>query len=523
MKAFSQLYQHLEAAAQDEEKTQVLEKYFKTTAPEDAVWALHLLLGNALSIGIKIRDLQVWCQQSQAIPDWLFNASYQQVGDVAETIALLCGDSNAQEGVSLHQLIEQTLLPLRTQSPAIRQQVILTLWSQMDVHMRFVLHKIMTSGLHIPSCRMLLSRAIAQAFQLPHALIAYRIEYSHRMQAEQFTAILQPDLQAIQDAQTYTLAYAPICSESADTLGIFEDWISEWKWTGLRAQFIHRKHAGFIWSEQTEVLNDKFPELMLAMQNLPVNCVLDIEIVAWENDAPLPLPVLEKRLKIKRINTQAIHETPVIAMISDLLEYAGEDIRHLPLIERRKLLLGMQLPEVLKVSDHIPASNWQELVAIHQQTHQLGVEGMYLKRKNAPYPTADMPPTWWQWKRNAYRIHAVLLYAQRAEGTTLGAYQQYTFGVWQGDQLVGIAKCSEGLHADDKRELNAYIKTHKLAKLGPVVTVSPERVYEIEFEEVYASSRHKLGLTVRHARILRSMPEINAVDADTIETVRAML
>jgi len=523
MKAFSQLYQHLEAATQDEEKTQILEKYFKTTAPEDAVWALHLLSGGALSIGIKIRDLQTWCQQSQGIPDWLFQASYQQVGDVAETIALLCGDSYAQEDISLHHLMEQNLLPLRTQSPAIREQVIHTLWGRMDVHMRFILHKIITSGLHIPSCRILLSRAIAQAFHLPHALIAYRLDYGQRMQVEQYTALVQPEEQALQDTQTYALAYAPIRAEDIHSLGVFEDWISEWKWTGLRAQFIHRAHASFIWSEQTEVLNDKFPELMLAIQNLPFYCVLDIEIVAWENDAALPLPALEKRLKSKRLHTIAIQETPVIAMISDLLEYAGEDIRHLPFIERRKLLLSMQLPEVLKVSAHIAASNWQELEAIHQRAHHPGVEGMHLKRKNAPYPTAEMPSTWWQWKRNAYRIHAVLMYAQRAEGATLGAYQQYTFGVWQGDQLAGIAKCSEGLHADDKRELNAYIKTHRLAKLGPVVTVSPERVYEIEFEEVYVSSRHKLGLTVRNARILRLMPEIKAGDADTIETVRAML
>jgi DNA ligase-1 len=301
----------------------------------------------------------------------------------------------------------------------------------------------------------------------------------------------------------------------------------EWKWDGIRAQLILRNGNIFIWSRGEELVTDKFPELHVLAENLPEGTVLDGEILAFSDDSPLPFQVLQTRIGRKNLSKKALREAPVAFMAYDILEFGGKDIRPNPHRERRSILEELHRPfsEELpwRLSPLVSFSDWNHAREIHAKAREMKAEGFMIKRRDAPYGTGRKKGDWWKWKSDPYSVDAVLIYAQKGHGRRADLFTDYTFAVWNGDVLVPFAKAYSGLSDAEIRETDRFIKQNTLEKFGPVRTVKPELVFEIGFEGIAESSRHKSGIAVRFPRILRPRPDKTAADADTLETLKALL
>lgn len=521
MKAFTQLYLQLDSSNKSEDKAHALASYFRTATPEDAAWAIQLCRGKSFNTSIKIKELQAWCMEVSGISEWLFEASHLLVGDLSETIALLIGEAEGNFDMPLHTLIEVHILAFRNQNIEARKKTIADLWKQMDGDMRIILNKIICGSLRINIPDYVLAMALSKISDVPQPQIVWRLHSASITNAEQFLSLIQPDPAEALSTQPYPFGLAREILTYFETQGKIEDWTTEWTWGGIRAQLIYRNTVCIIWTENGEILNTCFPEIVQAVQALKDYCVLDVKILGWD-DTLMPEHLLQKRLTRKSIDKKTKETVPAIAMMFDVIEFQGKDIRHLPLSDRRKILENLAVSEPLKLSPILQAKDWKEVETLHQQTRALNREGILMRKKSSQYTECNND-AWYNLKRSALRIKAVLIYAQRAQGGSAGQFTHYTFGILHHGQWVGIAKTEHGLNPLEIKEMNAYIHANKLEKFGPVVTIKPERVYEIECDAVYASNRHKLGLTVQAPRMIRFIPDARPEDADTIEHIKQML
>lgn len=522
MIAFTKLYLELDASTTSEDKVNALATYFHMTTPDDAAWAIQLCMGKIFKTSIKIKELQTWCLEVSGIPEWLFAESLLLVGDLSETIALLAGETEGNFDMPLHSLIEAHILAFRNLNIEARKKTIVNLWKQMDCDMRIILNKIVTGSLRINIPDHVLAMALSKISGVPQPQILWRLQSAFITNAEQFLSLIQPDPAEALATQPYPFCLARDIQTDIENLGKKDEWTAEWAWGGIRAQLIYRKAASFIWTEDGEILNTYFPEIVLALQALPDYCVLDVKILGWKKDL-LPQNLLQKRLARKTSDKKIREEVPALAMIFDVLEYQGEDIRHLPLNERSIILDKLPVSEGLQVSPELYANTWQDLEIFQQEARVRNRAGLLLRKKDSQYTDSSKTIDWYTWERPSLRMKAVLIYAQRAQGIGVGQYAQYTFGIWHKDLLVSIAKTDSCLNEADRQEINAFIQANKLEKFGPVVTLQPKRVYEIEFDAVYTSTRHKSGLTVQSPRMIRYLPNARPEDADTIEMLTHLL
>ncbi|WP_286751629.1 ATP-dependent DNA ligase [Pseudomonas sp. UBA2522] len=551
MKAFAELYLRLDGTTSSNAKLQALRGYFASAPAQDAAWAVYFLAGGRPRQLVPTRVLRELAGAMAGLPDWLFEESYQAVGDLAETISLLLPDTQEGDDEGLAHWVESYLLPLRGLPPEELQQRLPPLWARLDRPSLMLCLKLITGSFRVGVSKLLVTRALAQLAELDAKRIAQRLvgytDISHRPTAERYLQLIAPesaDEHSQRGGQPYPffLAHplqAPV--EQFDTLlGPPSAWQIEWKWDGIRAQVVKRDGQLWVWSRGEELVTERFPELQSLAQTLPDGVVLDGEILVWKaSDAKAeasvqPFALLQQRLGRKTLGKKLLSDAPVVLQAYDLLEWQGEDWRSRPQHERRaqleRVLEASPLAPVL-LSPLLEGPDWADLARQREQSRSLGVEGMMLKQREALYGvgrTKDMG-TWWKWKIDPFSVDAVLIYAQRGHGRRASLYSDYTFAVWDSPAgtpdrtLIPFAKAYSGLTDEEMRKVDAIVRKTTQETFGPVRSVTPTLVFELGFEGIALSKRHKSGIAVRFPRMLRWRLDKPVEEADDLAALQALL
>jgi DNA ligase-1 len=476
------------------------------------------------------------------------------VGDLAETISLLLPPPEARHDLGLAAWVEQHLLPLRKTAPEALPAVLRDQWQRLALDERLVYFKLITGSFRVGVSRLQVTQALAAVGGVDPKRVAQRLMgYTHisgQPSADDYARLVAPESEGERDQQSsghpypFFLAHPfnlPV-AEFDTAIGPPQQWQVEWKWDGIRAQLVKRAGQAWLWSRGEELVTDRFPELRDMAAVLPDGTVLDGEIVVWRGDpaAPeaagrvQPFAELQKRIGRKILGPKLLRELPVVLLAYDLLEEGGRDLRALPQQERR-----MRLEALLAAAPHpslIPSplligNSWAGLATQREQARALGVEGMMLKARDAQYGvgrTKDVG-TWWKWKIDPLSIDAVLIYAQRGHGRRASLYSDYTFAVWdgapgtEGRALVPFAKAYSGLTDTEMARVDAVIRKTTVETFGPVRSVKPTLVFELGFEGIARSTRHKSGIAVRFPRMLRWREDKPVDEADTLDTLAALL
>ena len=528
MKDFAKLYEALDETTRTTEKVEALTDYFAQASPADAAWAVYFLIGRKPKQVVPTKKLRAWAAEAAAIPDWLFQESYDAAGDMAETIALLLPLADQSSDLPLRSWVEDRLLPLRVASDEDQKRLILEAWAAMDRTPRFVWNKLISGSFRVGVSQQLVTRALARVSGVDQAIVAHRLMGDWEPTPAFFEQLRALDPQDADHSRPYPFCLAHPLETLPAELGPIDDWQAEWKWDGIRAQLIRRKGDTFLWSRGEELVTDRYPELATLGAFLPEGTVIDGEILPWRDEAPLPFAQLQRRIGRKTLGKAILAEVPVVLIVYDLLEFAGRDFRSEPLHVRRQTLEGLvqsvNLPDRLIVSPVVEAGSWAGLTTAREGSRAQQAEGLMLKAKGSLYHVGRKRGDWWKWKVNPFTIDAVLTAAQRGSGKRASLYTDYTFGVW-GDsgQLVTIAKAYSGLTDLEIGRVDAFIRKNMVEKFGPVRTVKPELVFELAFEGIQRSPRHKSGIAVRFPRILRWRDDKKPEEADTLANLRALL
>lgn len=536
MKAFAQLFLSLDETNKTGEKVTVLKNYLLTVPDTDKMQMLALFTGRKPRRPVNSTLVKNWALEITGMSAWLFEECYQVVGDLAETIALLLPETAESSNKTLTQWITE-INAIASASEGEKKIWLINSWAMLDSQERFVFNKLLTGSFRVGVSQNLVIKALAEISGIEAATLTHRIMGSWTPDRYTYTELMEDQLASENSSRPYPffLAY-PIqetstVQKSADelqlALGKAADWQAEWKWDGIRSQLIKRAGEIYIWSRGEDLATAKFPELHAVLMALPDGTVLDGELIGFRDGQPLPFNVLQTRIGRKNLSKKNLADSPVVLIAYDLLEADGRDIRKLPQSERRILLENIQAstryPELFRISPLITFKNWEELSLIRLQSREKIAEGVMLKRLSASYQVGRRRGDWWKWKIDPLSIDAVLVYAQKGHGRRADLYTDYTFAVWDGDKLVAFAKAYSGLTDEEINKVDRFIKRNTLEKFGPVRTVRPELVFEIGFEGINASGRHKSGIALRFPRILRWRTDKSKEEADTIESLRAFL
>lgn len=563
MKAFATLYARLDATTSSNAKLAAMRDYFSAADPADAAWAVYFLAGGRPRQLVPARLLRETATRASGLPDWLFEESYQAVGDLAETISLLLPESSHSSTEGLAVWMQDKLLPLRGVPPEELAQRLPALWAQLDRLSLMVSIKLITGAFRVGVSKLLVTRALAALADLDPKRVAQRLvgytDLSHRPSAQGYLRLIaaeSTDEHAQRGGQPYPFflshsLQAPV-EQFDELLGAPQNWFVEWKWDGIRAQLVKRDGQIWIWSRGEELVSERFPELCALAGILPDGTVIDGEIVVWKNAAEpavelfdesqpaaarfgvQPFALLQQRIGRKNLTARVLEDAPVAVLAYDLLEWQGEDWRQRPHHERRAQLDGLITQcrsPVLMASPLLSGDSWADFARQREASRALGVEGMMLKARPAQYGvgrTKDVG-VWWKWKIDPYSVDAVLIYAQRGHGRRASLYTDFTFAVWDGApdnpkrKLVPFAKAYSGLTDEEMRQVDAIIRKTTVEKFGPVRSVTPTLVFELGFEGIAASSRHKSGIAVRFPRMLRWRHDKPVAEADTLDSLKELL
>jgi DNA ligase-1 len=581
MGRFATLAVKLGTSTKTNDRLEALENYFSEADDADKVWVIALFSGRRPKRTVNTTLLWEWCRELTGLPGWLFEESYHTVGDLAETIALLlpvgdggvevAGAAGAVDGAgdrwterdegnrSLTYYLLR-LAKLGKEEESVKKAFVLECWASMNSDERFIFNKLITGGWRIGISQQTVVNALARATGAEAAVIAHRISGDWDPATTSYEALISGEGGGSELSRPYPFYLAYALEEEPAALGDPAEWQAEWKWDGIRGELIRRGGQLFVWSRGEELMTEKFPEYQAWRERLPEGVVLDGEIIGLgsgprvaensdrEEDAraadtrrasavreqdrnrldfvPLPFAALQTRIGRKNVTKKHLQEVPVGFIAYDLLEYGGQDWRNRSLRERRA-----QLEDIVRSVDHpllqlspvIPFDNWEQLAAIRQSSREVGSEGIMLKRKSAVYQVGRKRGDWWKWKIDPLVIDAVMVYAQKGHGRRSNLYTDYTFAVRAGDQLVTFTKAYSGLTDKELAEVDAFVRKNSLEKFGPVRTVRPELVFEIAFEGIAASARHKSGVALRFPRINRWRKDKTPAEIDTLEELKRML
>ena len=552
MRAFAELYQALDRTTSSRQKVTAMVEYFAAATEDDAAWAVYFLAGGKIKRLLPIAQLRGYAQRQTGLPTWLFEECYQTVGDLAETIALLLPPPNTSRDTGLSQWVTESLLPLQSlndeQRDDQRSNALDSLLDGWDATTRFVCLKLITGGFRVGVSRLLVTRALAQLTDLPVTQMAQRMvgyfsasEHPHAVRYQALIADRDEDLQAIEPGQPYPFFLAqPLRQDDPQLQEILkapESWQMEWKWDGIRAQLVCRHGSVWLWSRGEELISAQFPELCEAARQFDDGTVLDGEILVWQTDQTVPAPFadLQKRLGRKRLSAAIKRDYPVIFMAYDLLENRGLDCRTQALSQRRlaldHLITNVGVNGPFKLSPTVMVQDAVQALAHHAQARQRRTEGLMVKALSSQYGVGRTRQTglWYKWKLDPMTIDAVLIYAQRGHGRRASLYTDYTFAVWDGPansaerMLVPVAKAYSGLTDKEIKQIDAILRQSTLESFGPVRRVEPTLVFEIGFEGILPSARHKSGVALRFPRMLRWRMDKPVQEADTLCTLKALL
>lgn len=546
MKHFTALLTALDESSTDHEAIAAIRHFFREADARDAAWALHFLSGRKMSRCVSAASLRAWAAEASSLPEWLVDECAETVGDVAEALALILPDGT--EALRLYELIEQRLLRARGASESVQKLLVLATWLALGTRERVIWNQLLLGTFRSPVAARVVVGAIAAIAGIEPPLMAYRIAGDWLPTAENFGRLIDetPDAHAA-IVRPYPFQLSVALDLPLPALGPATDWQIEWKWGGLRAQIIRRGGESLVWSADEEWLTQPFPEVARAADAIPDGTVLDGELVAWIGGSPAPFSRLQRRLGLKNPSTKKSGALPVVFIASDLLEWNSEDWRPRPLVERRRQLEAvvsqLRAPDrfddapdlfgvatepaaslaVVRVSEILPAADWDSAAAYRDDARARHVGGLLIKRRAAPYGAGREIGDGWEWSVEPLVLKVVLINAQLGDGARAHLYSHYTVGLWSDGNLVPVAKTDSGLSDADCAKVDAFVRSHITAKFGPIRAVQPELVFELAFDSVRPSSRHKIGIALDRPRLHRCRLDVAPSEADSIETLRALL
>ena len=558
MNRFAALYAELDASTATLDKLAALRRYFADAAPDDAAWAAYFLAGGKPRQVLPTATLRTLACEVAGIDDWLFEECYQAVGDLAETVAHMLPPPRHESDLGLAAWVAR-LQALRGAEPEAQAEALRAMWDELDTPGRFLLGKLIGGGFRVGVSRLLVQRALAELAGLDAKLVAQRMmgytDAKRAPTAAAYAALTAPAGEGgARGGEPYPffLAHAvEVGVEAFDArLGPPTDWLAEWKYDGIRAQLVRRGGGVWLWSRGEELVTERYPEVEALAAGLPDGTVLDGELLVWDGERPAPFAKLQQRIGRKSVTKKLLAELPVRFLAYDLLEQRGRDLRDQPQHARRAALERLLEGGPFAVSPRVEAADWPALAALRASSRERGVEGLMLKQQGARYGSGRSKAggLWWKWKIEPMTIDAVLVYAQRGHGRRASLYTDYSFAVWSrapsdaaeaqavveaiaarrppapgAPQLVPFAKAYSGLTDAEFAEVDRVIRASTVDKFGPVRSVAPRLVFELGFEGLAASPRHKSGIAVRFPRMLRLRPDKPLHEADTLAGLEALL
>jgi DNA ligase 1 len=529
MRLFSNLFKVLGTSTKTTDKLEALSHYFETANDKDKVWVIAIFSGRKPRRAVNTTQLITWCVELANLPGWLFGESYHTVGDLAETISLLLppnkNPDHALEDKPLHYYIDK-LREIEKQDEQVKKDFILQSWSHMDQNERFVFNKLITGAFRIGVSQKMMVNALAKHTSLEASVIAHRISGNWDPSTITFKELLSDDTSIIDYSKPYPFYLAYALDEDPQTLGNPHEWQVEWKWDGIRGQVIKRNNQLFVWSRGEELMTEKFPEYHILRDLLPDGFVIDGEIIPSVEGKPLPFALLQTRIGRKNVTKKQLQEAPITFFAYDLLEYNGEDWRNKPLSERRQqlenVIQNISSPIII-LSPVVEFTTWDELAELRRTSRENGAEGFMIKRKSSTYQVGRKVGDWWKWKIDPLVIDCVMIYAEKGSGRRSNLYTAYTFAVRDGEKLIAFTRAYSGLTDKEFAEVDSFVKRNAIEKFGPVRTVKPELVFEIAFEGIAASNRHKSGVALRFPRINRWRKDKTVDEINTLEDLKKML
>ncbi|MDY2588218.1 ATP-dependent DNA ligase [Winogradskyella aquimaris] len=526
MKQFSELISAIEITNKTNAKMDALVHYFATAPDKDKLWLIALFTGKRPKRPVKTTLMKEWCMELTNIPEWLFLESYSTVGDLGETLALLLPKPTHHLDLSLNEWMME-LKALKSKSDEVKKAFVLEAWTGLDQQERLIFNKLIGGSFRIGVSKKTLVNALAKltgidANQIMHSIIGH-----WEVEMMSFEALINGSHINYDNSKPYPFCLAYALEKNLGELGEPNEWMVEQKWDGIRGQIVKRNNEIYIWSRGEELVTKQFPELVEAISNFQDDFVIDGEILAMKDNDVLLFNDLQKRLNRKHVTKKLLQDVPVGFKAYDILELNGDDIRVISFEKRRqhleKIFTSITLPKILQLSFIVNFNEWKELHAIRDNSRVINSEGLMLKQKKSPYHTGRKKGDWWKWKVDPLTIDAVMIYAQKGSGRRSSKYTDYTFAVKKDDGLVTVAKAYSGLTDKEITEISRWVNQNAIEKFGPVRTVKPELVFEIAFEGIALSNRHKSGVALRFPRIARWRKDKPVDDIDTIESVKQLI
>ncbi|MES2829286.1 MAG: ATP-dependent DNA ligase [Bacteroidota bacterium] len=526
MRRFTELIQQLEMSNKTNDKIAALVDYFNEADELDKPFVIAMFTGKKPKRPVNTSLIRLWATELSGIPDWLFAESYHSVGDLSETIALVLPPATHLVNRKLHEWIND-LADLHGKSDDDKKAFIVNAWNSLSTQERFIFNKLISGNFRIGVSNKMLVNALAKQSDTDSNKIMHSIMGKWQPWDISYQDLVEGAHVNTDNSWPYPFCLAYALEAEPQSLGEPEQWQAEWKWDGIRGQIVKRNGELFIWSRGEELVTDQFPELDFLLDELPDGTVLDGEILSVKDGQVQAFSILQQRLNRKTINKAQLNDAPIGFYVYDLLEYNGKDIREDPLSARRKLLEdvinGMKVKDVAVLSPVVAYSSWEDLAEKRLGSRLINSEGIMLKRLDSLYHAGRKRGDWWKWKINPYTVDTVMIYAQKGSGRRANFFTDYTFAVRDGDKLITVAKAYSGLTDKEIKEVNSFVVKNAVEKFGPVRTVKPELVFEIAFEGIAESKRHKAGLALRFPRIARWRKDKKADEINTLDDLRQLL
>ncbi|MDP4810760.1 MAG: ATP-dependent DNA ligase [Saprospiraceae bacterium] len=524
MRYFETLFLCLEETTKTNEKVSALIDYLSSVPDEDKMWMIGIFSGRRPKRTVSTKNLRRWAAEKADIPLWLFEDSYHIVGDLSETIALLLPPPAIEVQKSLNEWI-QLILSLDKMEEDEQREMVFYAWDSLNTSSRFIFNKLITGGFRVGVSQKLMAKALAEFTHIDPSDIALKLMGEWSPLTYSFQSLIENEGS---HSRPYPFHLAYSINEVTDLKGEPADWVAEYKWDGIRGQAIFRHGQYFLWSRGEELITDKFPEFEHLISVIPPGTVLDGEILPFKDGLILPFQHIQTRVSRKKITAAILKVNPVVFRVYDLLEWEGKDIRSKPFIGRRTLLdqlftsIDSSLP--LQLSSVLPFDEFDELKILREASSENGSEGLMLKNKHSNYSAGRKKGEWWKWKIDPFTVDAILIYAQSGHGRRANLYTDFTFAVYspEGD-LLPFTKAYSGLTDKEFIEINQWIKKNTLERFGPVRKVTAELVFEIAFEGIQESKRHKSGIALRFPRMVRWRKDKVVAEANTLEDLQLLL
>ncbi|ATI41074.1 ATP-dependent DNA ligase [Pacificitalea manganoxidans] len=526
MRAFARLLDRLSFTPSRNDKLTLIADYLRDTPDPDRGWALAALTGDLDLRSITPSRLRQMVEGR--IDAELFRLSYDYVGDLAETIALIWPETetDAQRettppDIPLSQVVTRLQAMGRANVPAEMAQML----DALAPEARFALLKLVTGGLRVGVSAQLAKTALARFGEVELTEI---VELWHGL-TPPYTDLFAWLTGGEKPVNAARAPFRPVMLSTATDLDQLQaldpaEHFAEWKWDGIRVQAVAEAGTRRIYSRTGEDISGAFPDLVEAME---FEGALDGELLVRQGTTGVgSFADLQKRLNRKTVSKALLKSNPAMLRAYDLLVDGGDDIRALPQTARRARLetfLAPLDPARFDLSPLIPFTTWDDVAQARDDLPDPVIEGVMIKRRDTPYLAGRSRGPWFKWKRDPYLIDAILLYAQRGHGKRSGFYSDYTFGVWKGNEIVPVGKAYFGFTDEELKQLDRFIRDNTRERFGPVRSVTPDLVLEIAFEGLNRSPRHKSGVAMRFPRVHRIRWDKPAQEADHLSTLEAML